>query len=53
MSNCFFGANEVTRKTKKLEKKSAAFRVGGIIADFGVQSLDGVVEPPGLKQLLD
>jgi hypothetical protein len=49
----FFRADEIARKTKQLEEKSAALGVGRIVAHFGIQSLNRVVESPGLKELLD
>jgi len=48
-----FGANKVTRKTKKFKKKSAAFGVGRIVTNFCIQSLNGVVKPTCLEKLLN
>jgi hypothetical protein len=45
----FFRADEVTGKTEQFEKKGSALGVGGIVAHFGVQSLNGVIESSRLK----
>src|SRR5579859_243694 len=49
----FFRAGEITGEAKKLEEKCAALRISGIVPHLGVQGLNGVVEAPRLKQLLD
>ena len=49
MSSCFSARDEIARKTEQLEEKSAALGVGGIVAYFSVQSLNGVVEAACLK----